>query len=160
MRSAIVRSIQLLLILFFTSQLSMGQSLLDYDTYLTDLENSGQTQKAERIKAQFNGLFTCIYVNDSWNDQKGQNTPTAAFSTSQIINNLNNQSPDFARIETLVIRVKNPGEAVIIRADILDYFPVLKYIIYNSDNEEASNILRNLPQNSSATNLVKTAPKS
>lgn len=160
MGTLIKRSIPVVLCLFFTLQMGIGQDLLDYNTYLTDLENSGQGQKADKIRGQYNGLFSCVYVSQSGDELKGESAPITAFSTCTVINTNLNQSQDYDEVKILVITIHDPNEVQVIRDDIINFFPKLQYIIYSSDNQDATNALSNMTQNSHVINLVITNPPS
>ncbi|NWL02697.1 hypothetical protein DM790_17880 [Flavobacterium collinsii] len=135
-----------LLLFFLITNFSFGQ-IENVDSYLTNLENSGQDSKLSNLKHLLYDLHSAVYASSGEIKTYG-NEPTALFTDNNSINSLNTSVSLKNDIQIVTIKIEKAADLnKSIDLSSFSGFEKLKYIIIISKIATTPAAINNLIQN-------------
>lgn len=127
-----------LLILFGGSLKSSGQTIVDYDAYLSSLENSGNPQMVKEgilLRSLYTGPGNTIYLNNNGTATHG-NGDFKRFMTN--INDLASEMTsgiDYSKVEMMTILVRQESDITpaVLRQEYFNKMPKLRFVVFISE---------------------------
>jgi len=151
-RNIFQKNIFSLLFLLITS-FSFAQSE-NVDSYLTNLEKSGQDSKYSHLKHLLYDLQSAVYSSSTETKVYGEQ-PTALFTDVRSINNLNASVSLKNDIEIVTIKIEKSADlSNSIDLNAFSGFEKLKYILIISEIETSPSVLNNVIKNDSSKYVI------
>ncbi|SFD17726.1 hypothetical protein SAMN05216297_105118 [Flavobacterium phragmitis] len=134
------------LLFFLMTNFSFGQ-IENVDSYLTNLENSGQNSKLSNLKHLLFDLQSAVYASSGEAKTYGD-VPTALFTDSNSINSLNTSVSSKSDIQIVTIKIEKAADLnKSIDLNSFSDFEKLQYIIIISKIDTTPATISNLIQN-------------
>lgn len=136
-----------LLLLCLTTTFSFAQTE-NVDSYLINLENSGQDSKVIHLKHLLYDLQSAVYASASGEVNTYGELPTALFSDIKSVSSLNTSVSAKENIEIATIKIENTSD-LSQSIDLSNFagFEKLKYIFIISEVQTSPAVINNLIKN-------------
>lgn len=136
-----------LLLLCLTTTFSFAQTE-NVDSYLINLENSGQDSKVIHLKHLLYDLQSAVYASASGEINTYGEQPTALYSDIKSVSNLNTSVSAKENIEIATIKIENTSD-LSQSVDLSNFagFEKLKYIFIISEVQTSPSVINNLIKN-------------
>ena len=131
---------------FLITTISFAQTE-NVDSYLTNLENSGQDSKLTHLKHLLHDLQSAVYSKSGEIKVYGDK-PTALYTDINSINSLNTSVSLKNDIEIVTIKIEKPADlSKSIDLNAFSGFENLKYVFITSEIETSPFVINNLIKN-------------
>ncbi|WP_222104889.1 hypothetical protein [Flavobacterium anhuiense] len=141
------------LLFFLMTNFSFGQ-IENVDSYLTNLENSGQDSKLSNLKHLLYGLQSAVYASSGELKVYGDQ-PTALFTNNTSLNSLNTTVSLKGDIEIATIKIEKAADLnTAIDLNSFSGFEKLKYIFIISEVETNPTLINNLIKNNTSKYIL------
>ena len=127
-----------LLILFGGATQASAQNIIDYDAYLSNLENSGNSQMIKEgilLRGLYEGPGNTIYLNENSTTTHGTGS-LLRFITN--INDLDSEmasNVNFSNVEMMTVLVRQESDITpaVLRQEYFTKMPKLRYVVFISE---------------------------